>query len=335
MKKLFALVLAGLLSVVFVLVSFAEESVTEALEQETVQSVNQDGLERPDGGSSNYWLTEQLTNFYEMEPVDGFVYFQPPNPNPLCIFVVAHPDCQIGINQDGIYYVTEKGFKPQSFVLPGKPQSLGYSGSNSGQDKVPDNMCDRITQWRHLIEKESDGLLRFVDHPDKADILLSINETYPFFGTYYGSGITSDGHSCKVTMTAYQLTDPSNTITISRQRDPEQNVTTSGGARFWKDPPEFEDTQEITDLVNAMLSWYGFGTSEGSYGDGVKFAQDNLIRRGYLEGTADGSFGPMTGEAVKKIQESCGLEPTGTIDGPTLIAIYYNQEAVDEMIESD
>ena len=36
---------------------------------------------------------------------------------------------------------------------------------------------------------------------------------------------------------------------------------------------------------------------------------------------ADGSYGPLTAQAVREVQEKAGLEPTGEVDGPTWVAV--------------
>ena len=99
---------------------------------------------------------------------------------------------------------------------------------------------------------------------------------------------------------------------------------------------EFEATSEhagpgphLTNFVDAIQGWYGDQAKNGSKGAGVKAAQQSLIDRGFLAGSADGSFGPKTEAAVKLLQETYGLEPDGVIQGKTLVAVYFNQTAVD------
>lgn len=58
----------------------------------------------------------------------------------------------------------------------------------------------------------------------------------------------------------------------------------------------------------------------GSKGETAKALQNILIEKGYLTGTADGSFGPMTLSAVKKFQEANGLIADGIV-GPAVNAI--------------
>ena len=53
----------------------------------------------------------------------------------------------------------------------------------------------------------------------------------------------------------------------------------------------------------------------GIKSDEVANLQARLIQLGYLTGTADGSFGAMTEEAIKKAQEAFGMEANGVADG--------------------
>ena len=338
MKKYLFLIAAILVSLLFATVSFAAETPADPeAETQAPSSAYGKGQERYYTGSGGFKKAGDLASEFETEPVDGIVYYTPDIAMPLCIFMAAHPDCQIGINHDGIYNVSEKGFSSTSTGLPAFSNpgaQVNWANALGGITSDDDSMTSRMMTWRHLIEDESEGMLMFVPDPDEADILITVNETYPFYADYYGAGRTIEGYSCRVEMTACQLTDPTNIITVAKQNDPEDSVTTSGGARFWEDPPDFEGSSQITELVQAMLDWYGYKADIGSSGPGVALAQNTMINRGFLEGTADGSFGPMTAEAVKRVQEYYGLDQTGSIDRATLIAIYYEPEMVDNMLEN-
>ncbi|MFB9731983.1 peptidoglycan-binding domain-containing protein [Ornithinimicrobium kibberense] len=45
------------------------------------------------------------------------------------------------------------------------------------------------------------------------------------------------------------------------------------------------------------------------------------LLQGLLDLETDGSFGPMTAEAVRQVQQAAGLEVTGVVDGPTWVAV--------------
>lgn len=66
--------------------------------------------------------------------------------------------------------------------------------------------------------------------------------------------------------------------------------------------------------------------SEGSSGDAVVSLQKGLIWCGYLDGTADGSFGAGTAAAVSAYQKAHGLEETGAAD-PYMQASLYAEKA--------
>ena len=50
-------------------------------------------------------------------------------------------------------------------------------------------------------------------------------------------------------------------------------------------------------------------------------AQQALIEMGYLEGKADGLYGPKTADALFHFQEKQGMAPTGSLDGLTMAAL--------------
>lgn len=59
----------------------------------------------------------------------------------------------------------------------------------------------------------------------------------------------------------------------------------------------------------------------GSQGETVKKIQANLIKWGYLSGSADGVFGPKTEQAVKRFQRKNGLTADGIVGKRTLAAL--------------
>ena len=61
---------------------------------------------------------------------------------------------------------------------------------------------------------------------------------------------------------------------------------------------------------------------QGSKGTTVKQLQKNLIGLGYLDGTADGSYGSKTRRAVEAFQADFGLKADGTAGEATQTAVY-------------
>ncbi|MCE5229797.1 AAA family ATPase [bacterium] len=59
------------------------------------------------------------------------------------------------------------------------------------------------------------------------------------------------------------------------------------------------------------------GLSTGAKGDAVVKLQELLANEKKFNGVPDGSFGPVTREALQNLQRGVGLEPSGQVDPPT------------------
>lgn len=64
--------------------------------------------------------------------------------------------------------------------------------------------------------------------------------------------------------------------------------------------------------------------AKGDYHEKIKDIQERLSSLGYYEGTADGSFGSGTEEAVKNFQGANGITQTGVADSFTLEMLFSN-----------
>lgn len=64
----------------------------------------------------------------------------------------------------------------------------------------------------------------------------------------------------------------------------------------------------------------------GLKGDAVESLQNRLIELGYLTGTADGTFGQMTEDAIKAAQEAFGMEVNGIADNAFQQKLYEGVE---------
>lgn len=65
---------------------------------------------------------------------------------------------------------------------------------------------------------------------------------------------------------------------------------------------------------------------------GTVRARQALIDRGYLDGVPGNVSDADMENAVKQLQKDYSLEETGVIDPVTLVALYYDQAAVDDML---
>ena len=66
---------------------------------------------------------------------------------------------------------------------------------------------------------------------------------------------------------------------------------------------------------------------KGDGGDAVALLQEELIRLGYLSGSADGNYGEKTAAAVKAFQKANGLQVDGSAGPETLNRIYSSEAA--------
>ena len=72
---------------------------------------------------------------------------------------------------------------------------------------------------------------------------------------------------------------------------------------------------------------------KGDEGQGVRYINDRLAEKGYLQPDAPrGEFTYETEAAVRRFQRDNGLEETGVIDPVTLAALYYDRASVEEQL---
>lgn len=261
------------------------------------------GLKRAPASDTGYLSAQGLAERCAAEITDGVPLFAPEHPQPLNACIATHEDCDVGIHLDGMYKVRDKG--------------------------LVDSITKHLRAWEEAIAAASGQAIRFVEDPNDADVLICARQTYAYYADYASGDYTCSAYACTVTLEAVQLTHPENRFSISASNRPGDTITTTGGSTFWMFPPELAGTQELDSLVNAVLGWYGCDARNGSSGAGVKAAQQALIDRGFLEGAADGSFGPKTEAAVRRLQQAYGLEETGAIDRKTTVALYYDRAAVE------
>ena len=262
------------------------------------------GLCRADAGKG-YQQAQALAEARGISLKDGLPLYKPAHAQPLNAYMVVDPECEVGIDKDDIYSVSEKGLIPEI---------TGY-----------------LDQWIDDIQAASGGVIRFVADPDDADVLVSARQSFKRYGAYSGDGMNADGYSCTVQLTAAMLSNTGNRCIFSLTQAPQDTVVLRGDGRFWKMPPQLAGTDKLTGFVEEIMTWYGYGAQRGSKGAGVKRIQQSLIRRYFLGGSSDGDFGPRTEFAVKSLQEAYSMEKTGIVDGRTLIGIYYDHGAADEV----
>lgn len=260
------------------------------------------GLDRVEA-AKGYEQAEVLAARLGVGLTDGVPLYTPTDPQPLNAYMVVDPQCEVGIDRDDMYPVSEKGMVPE--------------------------ITDYLDRWIDDIQKASAGAIRFVADPNDADILVSARQSFRRYGEYSGGGMSAEGYACVVTLTARQLSDATNTAGLTLTNAPQNTVTLRGNGRFWKTAPLIAGTDKLDSFVKTIMGWYGYGAQKGSKGGPVKRIQQCLIDRGFLSGGADGSFGAKTEAAVNALQKARGLVETGFVDARTLIEIYFNTDETD------
>lgn len=175
------------------------------------------GLTRSEPGLG-YMQADQLAEQYGIRLKNGLPLYTPASPQPLNAYMVTHPDCEVGIDRDGMYKVRDKGLVA--------------------------SITKHLEKWMGAIEEQSQGAIRFVEKPDDADILVVANQSYFFHASYRGGGMVAHGHGCLIRLEAQQLTGAKGHVELEKKITPGQTVSLRGGGDFWEKPPELKNTGE-------------------------------------------------------------------------------------------
>ena len=145
------------------------------------------GLNRVEAGKG-YQQAQALAEQMGVELADGMPLYKPANAQPLNACMVVHPQCEVGIDRDDIYLVSEKGLIPE--------------------------ITDYLDQWIEDIQSASGNVIRFVSDPNDADVLVSACQSFKRYGEYSGGGMSAEGYACTVQLTATQLSDTTSSTSI-------------------------------------------------------------------------------------------------------------------------
>ena len=263
------------------------------------------GLSRVEG-RLGYMTYSQLMARYGIED-GGDDWYAPADPQPLNAYMVTGQGCMVGITRSGMYKVEEKG--------------------------LVNDITKHLSTWATNIITASGGAIRFVNDPDQADLMIIATQTFPAKGLYRAGSQTVTGHSSRIELTAVKLTEPRQITSITKSNVPGQTVSINGGGNFWMYPPKFEGSSELAELVSVVMRWYGYSAHNGGKGGPVDTARQALISRGYLQGEPEAPFDDAMEAAIRQLQADYGLEETGVIDRPTLLAIYYDRECVEQNLK--
>jgi len=104
----------------------------------------------------------------------------------------------------------------------------------------------------------------------------------------------------------------------------EMDEATVQALRAFQQAHNIEVTGALDEETQTMLD------SDSAMSD-IALAQAQLIRLGYLQGTADGRFGEMSKAALILFQTANGLEPTGELDEASKAALFSAEAVGDEI----
>ncbi len=93
-------------------------------------------------------------------------------------------------------------------------------------------------------------------------------------------------------------------------------------AEQWAQEENMNYTSVAPPTEEELLAMRYPALQKGSKGEGVRRLQQALIDGGYLDDTADGSYGPKTAAAVSAAQEALGMEADGVASPPFQSKLY-------------
>ena len=266
-------------------------------------AVHAQGRERPEDRTE--WMTAAaFAEKYGREIRDGVPDYVPADPLPLTAFIVLD-DRSEGTDGSGIGPLTEKGISHDLSVILQK-------------------CADRI-------RAESENVIRFTSDPDRADVLVTVLQTYPYRGEYKSSsGMRAFGYGCRIEITATQLSHPAYTMSTYESNMPGDSVRTSGGGTFWMAQPDIASGNGLKRIAESIMRWYGYDVSRSTDQkdrNDVLLVQRTLAERGFYSGKITGKVDDALTEAIRSLQRDSGLQVTGWIDRGTLLALYFDAAA--------
>ena len=187
---------------------------------------------------------------------------------------------------------------------------------------------DYIKETMTAFTKASGGLIRFVGDPQQADLLFCVRTYYGNGKTYRRSGYASTvtGYSGCLAIEVIRLTGTrSRTSQCWENRLRNRETVNWSMTRFWKELPVITNSDKTKDMVNTILSWYGFPADRPDP-ESVTALQEQLSDHLYLEKNPDGVFDVETAVAVRRLQEDAGIPVTGVVNRLTLLSAYYSRE---------
>lgn len=174
------------------------------------------------------WTAGMFSRYYGE---DDCAAFRPAYPEPLYVLVV---------DISGIIGVSGRGI----------------ISTDSADGRAVANRAGKLTEpLRQNAFRYSSEVIRFTCDPDRASILLTVDVSYPYRGTYSSNLSNADVYACHAELNAYSLADGSRLSSFSIDNEPAESISASqGSTTVWKDIPALEENADFISFVEEIFS---------------------------------------------------------------------------------
>ena len=193
----------------------------------------------------------------------------------------------------------------KELIAKGKEQ--GYLTYAEVNDHLPDTIVDP-EQIEDIVAMINDMGITVYEHAPDADSLLLNDEA-----------VQADDEAAEEAAAALANVDGDfgrNSSKAMAEFQSENGLTPTGNVTL-------NDYLKLKEVYHVTIENFPFEmvTQRGSRGEYVYRIQILLNKRGFPCGEPDGAYGPGTATAVAMLQTRSGMQATGVMDEPTLVAL--------------
>ena len=125
------------------------------------------------------------------------------------------------------------------------------------RSKLHDYIFDRARSvWTSLFAETAGDTVRWTAYPELADVLLTIDVSYPAAGHYSGSMTQANVFGCELVLTAENVVT-GESITCSFSNMPGSKTKAPIGSTIvWMELPDIRQDTKAAALVQQLLSWF-------------------------------------------------------------------------------
>lgn len=242
--------------------------------------------------------------------------------------------------ENGQYVVnTTRTIDGVSYSFNSSGKCTSTSGSSSSSSSNSNSNSSNSSSSSSNTTTLLDSTLRVGSNGDK---VVKLQERLQELGYYTG---TIDGDFGSGTEEAFKLFQKTAGLYVDGLAGSDVDLLYSDDAPAYK-----ADTETVTstsnkksDLEIAQTSAENEETEEstpdlfknGDFHEEIIKIQERLIELNYYEGTADGSFGSMTEEAIRDFQSANGIEVSGEANEYTMNVLFSDDAVKNTQVEED